>query len=369
MNKGSDDLYQQLKLGPFPKRKFTADRMDAIVQKAKRLEQLEQSTAAAFRYKKRWILAATLSAVILVSALLYSNWRNLGTPGPVTATPKVTIPKSKAHPQDIPITPAKLTGQLGDQLPFTEAEIKSITVQPADGLAEIQVPLIRYEVISGSLYREDLTVAKAEVQVPLERSIKIRVHTAKGVYVVPYSLDTNTFKLGNAWYYANDRVLQMMYGLLNPSSELATVERISTQAQEEVNSGMDQRDDSVSYKDDQLRLDGKDTNGWMTQIAADPGFTFAKKYYNEITNSIGAVRLYEKSGIIATDSEIIFLKDHIQTKNGIKTGMTKDEVLSRLGKPNMKTDTNWNYRSGDFSKFHLYFENNKVIYISLTMPA
>ena len=80
-----------------------------------------------------------------------------------------------------------------------------------------------------------------------------------------------------------------------------------------------------------------------------------------------SIRQYEP-GITALNQTILFEDPKYETKDGIRVGLTEAEVIAKLGEPNKKSDTKWSYKDGDYSKFHLYFEDGKVLYIVITMP-
>ncbi|RUT29655.1 hypothetical protein EJP77_14910 [Paenibacillus zeisoli] len=364
MSKGTEELYDQLKQGPFQHRTFTKDHMNRIVHEATKQNKRSSPT------KSRLVWAAAAFVIIISIGTIYAYLKGNPAAKEVVATPPIVSPKVQESTSDIPVKPDKPSGQLGEQLPFTAEMVESITVKPSGKSTEIAVPKSRYTVITNGLYWEDLSIAKAENDTPDDKQVQIRIHTSKGVYSVPYSLDSNTYQLGSARYYADDQMLRLMSGLLEPDSDLAKVERLSAAAQEEVDRGEMKRNDNLTYKAERLNVDGKDTNGWLSQLGLQSkSYTFAKRYYNSLTQRVSNVLYYKETGIIASASEVIFLDSKFQTPDGIKVGLTKQQVQSKLGKPNMETDSSWDYRVGDSLKFHLYFENNEVIFISLTMPA
>ncbi|WP_433943752.1 hypothetical protein [Paenibacillus sp. SN-8-1] len=364
MSKEIDELYDQLKQGPFPHRTFTRDHMNRIVHEAAKPN--KRSSPA----KSRIVWAAAAFVLIIGIGAFYTYLQGTPAAKEIVATPPIAKPKVQESTGDILLKPDRPSGQLGEQLPFTAEMVESITVKPSGKSTEIAVPESRYTVVTNGLYWEDLSIAKADKNAPVGKQAQIRIHTAKGIYSVPYSLDSNTYQLGSARYYADDQMLRLMSGLLEPDSDLGKVERLSVAAQEEVDRDQMKRNDSLNYKSERLNINGKDTDGWLRQIAFQSNsYTYAKRYYNSLTKNMSDLFYYKETGIIASASEVIFLSKNFQTPDGIKVGLTKQQVQSKLGKPNMETDSSWDYRVGDSLKFHLYFENNKVSFISLTMPA
>ncbi|AOZ93666.1 hypothetical protein [Paenibacillus crassostreae] len=57
-------------------------------------------------------------------------------------------------------------------------------------------------------------------------------------------------------------------------------------------------------------------------------------YYSSHLEKVDDIRYFEESGILVSDA-IVFLKDMEETKDGIKVVLSKEEVLSRLGKGNL----------------------------------
>ena len=113
-------------------------------------------------------------------------------------------------------------------------------------------------------------------------------------------------------------------------------------------------------------MSGKDYAAWETELKNLP-LVSEEKYYNYFTDKMDSIRQYE-SGITALNLAILFEDPKYETKDGIRVGLTEAEVIAKLGEPNKKSDTKWSYKDGDYSKFHLYFEDGKVLYIVITMP-
>jgi hypothetical protein len=74
-------------------------------------------------------------------------------------------------------------------------------------------------------------------------------------------------------------------------------------------------------------------------------------------------------GIIQSDLLITFSSPDFSTKDGIKVGLTKEQVLKKLGKPNLMLKSEWSYLVGDYLKFKLLFDHNKVKFMSLRIPV
>ena len=191
-----------------------------------------------------------------------------------------------------------------------------------------------------------------------------------GIYTIPYNLEQNTVDLGNGSYYADDMLLLLVKGLAEPDTRLAEADRILEQARVELseeNSG--KRDDSFSLDADRMLVGGKDFDEWQSQL-----LLFSQmqpfRFYDSVTEKVKMMGEYGGvDNLISLNSRLLFASDQYKTKDGVGVGLTKQEVLSKLGKPNLETETEWGYRTGDYIRFYLYFDAGVVKYMSITMPA
>ncbi|GGD54040.1 hypothetical protein [Paenibacillus nasutitermitis] len=366
MNRKTEELYRQLQEDPFRKRTFTAAKMDEILRLAREQEIASKRGKPS---RKLWVIsAASIAFVILVILFVQHPWRDkdVGDGGEITAKPPVTTPEPVKP--DISVELSRETGELRDQLPFDTEKIESISLLPGSSGQEITVPADRVYVFPQNLYNENLSLAKADVQVSGDQDVLIRIHMADAVYAIPYDVDSNTYKLGNARFYADDQVMLLMHGLFRPESALALVDRIMAQASKEMNENDTNIDESFLYERERFDIAGKDYNAWADITANDDSYSYSIPYYDFVAEKMGSVREFTDKGLIVLQGNLVFLKDTVGTTDGIKVGMTKDQVMTILGKPNLKLNTRWSYKLGDYLKFHLYLENDQVVFMSLTMP-
>ncbi|MCM3630698.1 hypothetical protein M3194_25525 [Paenibacillus glycanilyticus] len=52
---------------------------------------------------------------------------------------------------------------------------------------------------------------------------------------------------------------------------------------------------------------------------------------------------------------IVFMDGNYATPDGLTVGMTKEDVLQKLGKPNLELESKWSYKIGGYLKFHSLF--------------
>ncbi|HIW35058.1 MAG TPA: hypothetical protein IAA29_19970 [Candidatus Paenibacillus intestinavium] len=264
------------------------------------------------------------------------------------------------------LAPQYLTGSLQDDSSYDEEKIESITIQYGSN-EPYTIPKDREYVILQSLYWIDLLVAEAKDQTITEDNVMIHINSVDKVVAVPYNITKNTFQLGNKLYYASDGVAMLMYGQFKQESQLAMIDRIYAVAWEESRESEAKVDESFRYDYDQLMINDMDFHGWKQNLLNDSNYINVANYYDNGTDTVSDIRHYEDLAIVS-QREVLFISDSVATKDGIKIGLTKEEVLTTLGKPNLERETQWSYQIGDYLKFRLYFENNKVVLISLTLP-
>ncbi|UVI32672.1 DUF2845 domain-containing protein [Paenibacillus spongiae] len=378
MNDFEPEWYAKLKSGPHKQRTFTAAKMQAIEKEASRI------TGKQGRKKLRWIPAACacIAVSIVVMGLLpqgsYTGWiRSL-----IDRTSEPMVP-TKPEPAPTPEPPvddpqpeddAPLTGYLKDQLPFnTESTALTLSVHDSLNNKDIEIPSERQYVILQNFNWLELEKSKAaELDsaadgLRSDRSVTIRIQENDETYEIPYWPNTNTFEWRGSHFYADSQVLRMMSGLLEPDSQLGRIDRIEEQARMEMEQHGAVNHETV-YKSDRLEVNGKDINGWESELMKQQtGRQSGLKYYDDSLRKIADVREMNED-IIAFGGAVFFYSDRYATKGGVKVGLTQAEVLDKLGEPNSKTTSKWSYRIGDYLKFHLYFDQGKVVYISLLLP-
>lgn len=293
----------------------------------------------------------------------------------VTPTPTSEATNDSGGPANSPMTEATpatnennlnyLTTSLQDEPAYDEAQVQSITIQ--QGNNNYVVPKTREYVILQSLYWLDLSIAKATEQAINKGDVLIYINGGDHIFAIPYDLGSNTFRLGENSYYATEQVARLMAGLFSPESELARIDTIFTIAEEEHAATSNRVDESFRYDLEQLKVQGMDFHQWKRYLAKDSSGEAIAHYFDDGSDTVSVIQYFEHKAIVF-EREIVLIDDSVETKDGIKIGLSKEEVLDSLGKANLETETHWSYLIGDYLKFHLYFDNNKVAYIKLTLP-
>lgn len=265
------------------------------------------------------------------------------------------------------VTPATFTGYLKDQLPYDSEKIQSILIHSGSNKEEIIVPEDREYILNQNLNWLDLSLARADPHILSAAMIMIHIQLPDGEYIIPYDIESNTYQLGDVRFYADDKVYGYMQGLFRPESELALIDRVSAQGYHEALENGPVIDESFVYDADRFELAGKDIHGWRDYLKEAGDCTYIESYYSSDLAQVEDIRYFPATGILAGD-DLVFLKDTVETKDGIKVGLPKEEVRARLGKANLELDSDWSYKSGDSLKFHLYFADNKVVFIRLSLP-
>lgn len=377
MNDFDPEWLQKLKTtDPLRAKTFTPEKM-SVIEKA--VENMIKPSRG--RKRKAWIpgFAAVVAAVIFVSGILpsgpYTGWLsdlfeseqidgNTAKPNPTP--PDQADPQPEIEPQP-PAETVLLTGKLKDQLQFSTESEMTISVHDAQNGKDFEIPADREYVILQGLNGTDLTAAKAPEATSSgsEERVFLRFSVDGKIYQIPYRQKTNTIEWKGQSFYVDDGIMLLMHGLLLPETKLTKIDRVFEQTRKEQANGQVIEHEKL-YDGERLQIDGKDYAAWVEELKSLP-LVSEKKYYNYFTEKMDSIRQYEP-GITALNLAILFEDPKYGTKDGIRVGLTEAEVIGKLGEPNKKLDIKWSYKDGDYAKFHLYFEDGKVLYIVITMP-
>jgi len=386
MNEFEPEWYNKLKGSPVNRKTFTSAHMAQIEQRAARLQSLRTQRQQAGR--RKMLIAGVAAIIVLLGIVLnYSrleDWTSTLWPGsnqhPVPAGPDHQVPPKgtdKEPEQQEKLYPVKIkvaSGVLKDALPFDIEQIQDITLYNELTGITIKIPKERQYVVTQNLAWINLDVAKtdkieADRDADADHTLTLKIQMAEGIYTIPYNFVQNTVDLDNGYYHADDKLLLLVKGLVDPNSPLAEVDRVLEQARVEFsaeNSG--KVDESFTVDADRLLVDGKDFAGWQNQLLIYSHIPV--RFYDSMEDKLKPMGEFGgKDKLIALNSQLLFANSQYKTKDGVSVGMTKQDVLAKLGKPNLETETEWGYKSGDYLRFHLYFDAGVVKYMSITMPA
>ncbi|TCM93320.1 hypothetical protein EV294_107273 [Paenibacillus sp. BK033] len=363
MNEKQPEWYRELQRGPHVQPNFTREKKEAIVRQTETLGHGEKR-------RSRWMIRfswAALSFIVVAVIVAVAFRENVGAPGGGGGKGAVASPEASPNATPIPkgqffVIPSRQDGYLKDALPFSTEEVKKIWVK------ETQVPQDRMYVILQNLNMLEMTKAGTDDK-PLSTESLIRFETADSVYRIPYDVDTNEYHLGGRGYYADDQVMLLMHGILQPDSKLAQLDRMFEQARLEMETREGGIDESFSYDGKRLTVAGKSYNEWeqllLLRSSVQP--ILLGHYYDDAVQAVGNVTEYS-DGVMQLNRSIVFTDGNYATPDGLAVGMSKEEVVQKLGKPNLQLDSKWSYKIGDYLKFHLYFDHNKIRCIVLSQP-
>lgn len=373
MNEKQPEWYRELQRGPHVQPAFTRDKKEAIVRRAEAIDRGEKGRSRGM-IRVSWTAA---SVIVIALMVMFAFRENAGAPGgsggegaigspepspTVEQWPDASPSPSQPEREAIIVAPSKQEGYLKDALPFSTEEIRHVWVSGT------MIPANRIYVILQSLNWLELTKAASENKSVSAGAI-IQLQTADAIYEIPYDVNTNEFLLGDRRYYADDQVMLLMHGILLPDSKLAQLDKAFEQARLEMESHKGGIDESFSYSGERLTVADKSYSEWeqLLLVRSSSKPTVLGHYYDDAVQQKGDITEYS-DGIMKLNRSIVFMDGNYATPDGLSVGMTKEQVLEKLGEPNLRLDSKWSYKIGDYLKFHLYFDNNKMKYIELSQP-
>ncbi|PZD95805.1 hypothetical protein DNH61_10140 [Paenibacillus sambharensis] len=371
MKEPNPQWYTRLKGNPHARKTFTPEK----------IRQIELLAASGGKRQARrrslllWPAAALVSAavfLIFVFPILeqQSNQPPGGNRPPVDhpddiAPPVIDQPAGNLLEIDFP--EGEPQGTLGELLPFKSEDVTEVEWLHSAESAAIPIPVERKYTVINDLYWVNLDKTLARTEASGNPQTIFRIHTSNGrSWDIPYDVETNTYDISGQRFYANDAVLMMMHNVLDLESPLAAWDRVKEKArlEQESNEG-GSVDESFQYDFEQLTVGGKDYESWSKELAESADAAeWTVSYYNDLLGEVQQIRFV--AGALTLSLEIIFTSEDYRTPDGIGIGTTREEVTEILGPANLSTETKWSYKVGDYLKFHLYFEDDKVAYLSLT---
>lgn len=170
---------------------------------------------------------------------------------------------------------------------------------------------------------------------------------------------------GVGYLYAYDTQLStILHKLLEPETAMGTAGAFyDAMAVESMPNDDMQTEEAVDWE--RLKVEGKDYLAWETELSKlKPQ---AETSFVGFEEELETMAMYD-GGVLALNLAYVFTEPGYATPDGIEVGTTRDEVLKKLGAPNRELPDVWGYKIGDFTRFHLYFADDKVAAIMLTMP-
>lgn len=170
---------------------------------------------------------------------------------------------------------------------------------------------------------------------------------------------------GNGFLYAYDTQLSLiLYELFEPETPMGTVGAFYNALMvDPIPDEGAQTEEAVGHE--RLTVEGKDYLGWEKELSgAKP---LSESSYIGFEGELEPMAVYD-GGVLKLNLAYAFTEPGYATPDGIEVGTTRDEVLAKLGAPNSALPDVWGYRIGDYLRFYLYFADDEVTAILLTMP-
>ncbi|MDG0808972.1 hypothetical protein [Cohnella rhizosphaerae] len=291
-------------------------------------------------------------------------------------------PTVAASPSNIagarPIKIARFSGLLGEQLPFKAEDIVGIRWLDRHLNRSVEVPKERYDVILQNLYQ--LNLAEAIVQGnddTIATTASLMTFTTKdgGSYAIDYDPSNNVYGLPDTKriFLASARVWLLKETLFN-NSEWSAYGQLYEQARNEPLIDSTAQRSAQSYDRSRLAIGGLDYLGWEKKFLLKSS---GIPSYDDLAGGRGLIQFAERPERNSLYPEVMKLPGTVvfsigisdyATSDGVKVGLSQDEVVARLGSPDARTETKWSYRIGDSLSFHLLFKDGKVRFVSLTEP-
>ncbi|MER7797976.1 hypothetical protein [Microbacterium sp. NPDC096154] len=275
-------------------------------------------------------------------------------------------PSSELHSSGKVINPYLL-----EQQSWREKDVKAITIKWEGKKSSLS----KYDTqtILDALRWTDTTIAEAQVATATSstssmfsaQNVQVQIDVgAKEPIVLPYDVTVNAYEVDSKWYYANDQVLLLMNRVLEQDKKLALFDHLKQQATIEEQQATTDEADQIQAE--QLQIDELDFKGWQQKLTQETALWKIPFYDNDSVQISEVINIADE--IVMLPGQIVFMDRSHKTKNGIKIGMSKNEVERILDVKTLKLPSRWSYKVGDYYTFHLYFEQDKVAFLVLTRP-
>lgn len=170
---------------------------------------------------------------------------------------------------------------------------------------------------------------------------------------------------GFGYLYAYDTQLSLiLHKLLEPETAMGTVgafyDAMAVESMPEINEQTEE-----PRKWERLNVEGKDYLAWEEKLSGMKAQ--AETSFVGYNGELETMAMYD-GGVLALNLAYVFTEPGYATPDGIEVGTTRDEVMKKLGDPNLPLPDVWGYKIGDYTRFYLYFIDDKVAAIILTMP-
>ncbi|MBP1907595.1 hypothetical protein J2Z32_004272 [Paenibacillus turicensis] len=324
--------------------------------------------------KPRSALAIMFMVLFTVAVTTYwpsSKEEKLGTDTPPSQSEDNANQQITNQPppsSEIPSNGKVINPYLLEQQSWKEKDVKAITIKWEGNKASLSKN--DTQIILESLRWTDTTIAEVQASsattaTSSAQDVQLQIDVgAKEPIVLPYNVSVNAYAVDGKWYYANDQVLLLMNRVLEQDKKLALFDHLKQQAT--IEEQQDATDEADQIQAEQLQIDGLDFEGWQQKLTQETPLWKIPFYDNDSAQISEVINIADE--IVMLPGQIVFMDDAHQTKNGIKIGMSKNEVQRILDVKALKLPSRWSYKVGDYYIFHIYFQQDKVAFIVLNSP-
>lgn len=281
--------------------------------------------------------------------------------------PGKTTASTEPVTQNAPLVDVSSSGNvenpyLLEQLPWNEADVESIVVK-WDG-QEYNLSSSDVQTLLNSLRWIDTMAAKSKAT-PSSQPATIQIQLQQDQsFDLPYNVEINAYEVNDTWYHASDQALLLMERLLRHDDRLALFDELSLQAKQEEEKSL--RAETEGEHAEDVNIDGLDYSGWEQKLATEQSLWKIPFYDNDTGKIYEAIK--SNDDVVKLYGQIIFTSDAHQSKDGVKVGLTKDQVDRILGSGVSKLPSKWSYKVGDYYRFHIYFKNDRAEFLVLSAP-
>lgn len=170
---------------------------------------------------------------------------------------------------------------------------------------------------------------------------------------------------GTGYLYAYDTQLSLiLYELFEPETAMGTIGAFYNALIVGPMPGEDVQTEKTA-EPGRLTVEGKDYIAWDKELSGTE--PLAETSFIGFEGELEPMAAYD-GGVLKLNLAYAFTQPGYATPDGIEVGTARKDVLAKLGAPNMALPDAWGYRIGDYFRFYLYFTDDEVAALLLTIP-
>jgi len=320
---------------------------------------------------KRLLRIGWVLALLLLAA---ACGKETPSPDPEPVPPPAVEAEPGGTPAPAPETPpgpaesAVPTATAAISLPFAvEAEGAKVYVKEVGSTEAIVLSDVQAGIVLQTLRLTEVKADGEWQEAASGRAAELIVEAGEDVYAGRYFFEDNLIESeGGRFAYAYDDAMMLLFhALFDPDSPpgLVGAMRKAMMAPAETGVGSVSREEQV--EPERLTVRAMDYLAW--EKALDGQTPLKETRYYDYEGALGRTALYEE-GVLRLNLTIAFTEPGFATPDGIAVGASKDEAREKLGDPNMELPDVWGYTIGDYTRFYLFFQDDAVSVVALTIP-